>query len=266
VNVQHKTSKRHKGTGFPGRYAFFSFKAVFIFILLDLSVLTITGSSQTPDNSGQSFIILKSRETIYGKVELKSPLFGSEYLLFNDTAKYSIQQIRAFQNDQGYFANLYTGGYYSPQKLVKRTQTGKVSLYTTYQMYSTAGSWNSISTPGGRVTHYNPGTTTFARFDYFSKDTSDILPASRDNLLAALSDNPRSIQLLREHKNLGVAKIVLVLGGLGLIGSAFIGVDKDHPPSVELMVAGGIVANLSWIPYFMQTGKIENAIEVYNRN
>ncbi|MBL7994652.1 hypothetical protein JNM05_04700 [bacterium] len=264
MNVQHKTSKRHKGTGFPALYAFFSFKAALIFILLNLSVLTNTGSAQTQEDTGQSFIVLKSKESIYGKVELKSPLFGSEYLLFNDTAKYSIQQIRAFQNDQGYFANLHTGGYYGTQKLVKRTQTGKVNLFTTYQMYSTAGSWNSMMTPGGRVTYYNPGTTTLARFDYFSKDTNDILPASRDNLMAALSDNPKSIQLLREHKNLGVAKIVLVLAGLGLIGSAFIGVDKDHPPSVELMVAGGIVANLSWIPYFMQAGKIENAIEVYN--
>ncbi|KAB2877732.1 hypothetical protein F9K33_15680 [bacterium] len=239
---------------------------MFIFILLNLSVLTLTGFTQTRIDSNQSFITLKSRETIYGKVELKSPLFGSEYLLFNDTAKYTVQQIRAFQNEEGYFANTYTGGYYSPEKLVKRTQTGKVNLFTTHQMYSTAGSWNSMSTPGGRVTYYNPGTTTFARFDYFSKDTNDLLPASRDNLMAALSDNPKSIQLLREHKNLGVAKIVLVLAGVGLIGSAFIGVDKDHPPSVGLMVGGGIVANLSWVPYFMQNGKIENAIEVYNRD
>ena len=199
-----------------------------------------------------------------GDVELKSPLFGSEYLLFNDTAKYTLSQIYAFQNKEGYFVNTYTGGYYGPQKLVKRTRTGKVNLYTTYQMYATAGTWNTIYTPGGRITNYNPGATTFARFDYFSKDTSDILPASRDNLMAALSDNPKSIQLLREHKTLGTAKVLLVLGGLGLIGSAFIGVDKDHPPSVGLLVAGGVVANLSWIPSMMQSGKIEEAIEVYN--
>lgn len=262
--VQPKTLKRHKGTGFPGLYAFFSFEFIIVSIFLYSFLLTKSVSSQTPDDAGQSFIILKSKETIYGKVELKSPFLGSEYLLFNDTTKYPLSLIRAFQNEEGYFANVYAGGLYGTPKLVKRTQTGKVNLFTAHQMYSSAPTWNSFSTPGGRVTQYNPGMTTFARFDYFSKDTSDILPASRDNLMAALSDNPQSIKLLREHKNLSVVKTVLILGGLGLIGSAFIGVDKEHPPSVGLMVAGGVVANLTWIPNWMQSDKIEKAIEVYN--
>ena len=216
-------------------------------------------------NEPESFVILRSKEKLTGPVELKSPLFGQEYVLFNDTVKYSLRQIRAFQNAEGYFATTNEGMYGTP-KLVKRAQSGRVNLYTAYQMYSSPGSYNTISTPGGRITQYTPGITSFARFDYFSTDTSDILPATRDNLMAALSANPKSIQLLREHKNLGTAKIVLILGGLGLIGSAFIGVDKDHPPSVSLLVAGGVVANLSWIPSLIQSGKIEKAIEVYNQN
>jgi hypothetical protein len=223
--------------------------------------MTLSGWSQEPS---ESFIILKSKEKIIGSVELKSPLFGSQYLLFEDTTKIELAQIRAFQNQDGYFVAAVAGGSYGTPKLFKRTQAGKVNLFTAYQMYSSPGSFNSISSPGGRMTQYTPGVTTFARFDYFSKDTSEIIAASRDNLMAALSDNPKSIQLLREHKTLGTAKVLLVLGGLGLIGSAFIGVNKDHPPSVGLLVAGGVVANLSWIPGMMQSDKIEKAIEVYN--
>lgn len=224
-------------------------------------------SAQDQELEKQSFIVLRTKEKLYGKVELKSPLFGQEYLIFEDTVRYPLSKIRAFQNGEGYFALAHIGGLYGDSKLVKRTRSGKVNLYTAYQMYSSPGSFNTISTPGGRITQYTPGITSFARFDYFStSDTSDILPATRDNLMAALSSNPKSIQLLREHKTLGTAKIVLILGGLGLIGSAFIGADKEHPPSVGLLVAGGVVANLSWIPSLMQSGKMEKAIEVYNRN
>ena len=243
--------------------AFFSFKPVRVLLLTNFLLMTRSGWAQEP---GESFIILKSKERIVGKVELKSPFLGSQYLLFEDTAKIALEQIRAFQNEDGYFVAAHGGGMYGMPKLFKRTQAGKVNLFTAYQMYSSPGSFNSISTPGGRMTQHTPGITTFARFEYFSKDTSDIMAASRDNLMEALSDNPKSIQLLREHKRLGTAKVLLVLGGLGLIGSAFIGVDKDHPPSVGLLVAGGVVANLSWIPGLMQSDKIEKAIEVYNKN
>lgn len=261
--VQSKTSKRHEGTVFTGPCAFFSFKFVGLWLLLNFLFTVQSVRSQEP---GENFIILKSKEKIIGRVELKSPFFGSQYLLFEDTAKIGLEQIRAFQNEEGYFAAANAGGMYGTPKLFKRTQAGKVNLFTAYQVYSSPGSYNSISSPGGRMTQYTPGITTFARFDYFSKDTSDIMAASRDNLMAALSDNPKSIQLLREHKTLGTAKVLLVLGGLGLIGSAFIGVDKDHPPSLGLLIAGGVVANLSWIPGLMQSDKIEKAIEVYNKN
>jgi hypothetical protein len=263
VIVQQKTSKRHKETGFPVLCVFFSFRSGVVTIFLNMFFLAHICWAQNPDE--QSFIILKSKEKIYGDVELKSPLFGQEYLLFNDTIQYTLSQLHAFQNKDGYFSVIHGGGIYGTLKLVKRTQSGKVSLYTAYQVYSSPGSYNTIATPGGRITQYNPGVATFARVDYFSKDTSDIMIASRDNLMAALSDNPKSIQLLREHKTLGTVKVLLVLGGLGLIGSAFIGADKDHPPSVGLLIAGGVVANLSWIPSLMQSDKIEKAIEVYNK-
>lgn len=261
MNVQPKTSKRHKGTGLPGLCAFFSFEASGILWVLSFLFITQFVWSQKTE---ESFIILKSKEKLIGKVELKSPFFGVQYLLFEDTAKFGLEKIQAFQNEDGYYAVANAVGFYGKPKLFKRTQAGKVNLFTAYQVYSSPGSYNAISNPGGRMTQYTPGVTTFARFDYFSKDNGDILPATRDNLMAALSDHPKSIRLLREHQTLGTVKVVLVLAGLGLIGAAFLGADKDHPPSVGLLIAGGIAANLSWIPFFMQAGKIEKAIEVYN--
>ena len=79
-----------------------------------------------------------------------------------------------------------------------------------------------------------------------------------------MADNDKCLEILGEYRTLKYVKYGLWGAGLGMIVASLIGMDKDTPPNLGLLIGGGIVCNLSWIPHLKLDGKIEEAISTYN--
>ncbi|MBL1214657.1 MAG: hypothetical protein HND52_14980 [Ignavibacteriae bacterium] len=207
-----------------------------------------------------SRIILNSGKTIWGKAELKNPFLAKDYILFNDSLKYDTRDVLAFENDQGYYARVE-----NTNDFVKRIKKGKIDLYVESVYHFTPGSFQTYSHPGGSSTMYTPGGFSSTRYEYFSKDGSPVRDASYSNLSEALKDNEESLSYLRSHRTLSYFKWGSVIAGAAIIAVQLAKIDKETPPSFGGIILGAAVINLSWIFHFNQSGKIEKAIEVYNR-
>ncbi len=175
--------------------------------------------------SDSSFIQLNSDKILNGNVELKSPFLRSRYLLFNESTKYDISAVKAFQNEEGYFVKVKYG-FFKQEKLAKRVQRGKIDLYS---VYVHSGSGVPIFTTG----HLSLGVSIPAKVDYFSKNGQDVQKASYGNLKKALFDNPESMKYLNAHRTLQFVAIGMVVAGLTTIIVSVANVEKGGPATAR---------------------------------
>ncbi|MFA6540601.1 MAG: hypothetical protein WCT99_03290 [Bacteroidota bacterium] len=211
--------------------------------------------AQQPDST---FLHLNTGEKKFGKVEFKDPFLSRSYILFNDSTRYELKEVKAFQNSDGYFAKLPGRS----ARVVKRVIAGKVDFFSETQSYYHVGNSFSYNTPMGTMTSTTPGSFSTTTIEYFCKDGSELQDASYSNLRTALADNTKSMQLLDEYRTMNYFKY-----GIGTVGLAIIvaGITAKDGPSKNTVIAGAIVVNLAWIPSLMQGGKIDQAIRVYNQ-
>ncbi|MBI1806243.1 MAG: hypothetical protein HYR76_04225 [Ignavibacteria bacterium] len=228
---------------------------VFIFIVNGVMLVTV----HAQDTSG--VIQLASGQRLTGKVEYKQPFLAKPYVLLNDSIKYKIEEIRAFQCANGYFAKLPKSS-----KVVRRTLQGKIDLYQDVQSYFIPGQSYTVNTPGGSFVQSTPASFNTYTLDYFSKNGGDILDASLGNLKTALVDNPESMKYLSEYQTLNLVQWGLVGTGLGMVITSFLTATKEDGPNKGLLIGGGVTAVLGWIPKLMKDGKMEDAVRVYNQN
>ena len=172
-----------------------------------------------------TFIELLSGEKRYGKVERKGGLFKKDKIVLNDTLKYSLKEVNAYQNAKGFYLRI-------PDKNIfaRRIQSGRVNLYTR------------------EVSSYTPHGSYSSSVEYFTKGNGKLQKASYGNLKKALLDNELSVKYLSEYQTLTYTQIGLVAVGLGTFLSAFIGADKDTPPSFGRIGIGSVLALSGWIP------------------
>jgi hypothetical protein len=235
------------------------------FALLFLSTLNIIAQQDTSTYSidrsvSGSRLILNNGKTIWGKAELKDPFSAKDYILFNDSLKFDAKDVLAFENDEGYFARVE-----NTNDFAKRIEKGKIDLYVEYSYHFAPGISHTYAHPGGSSTMFTPGGFSSTRYEYFSKDGSPVRDASYSNLSEALKDNEESLSYLRSHRTLSYFKWGSVIAGAAIIAVQLAKMDKETPPSFGGIILGAAVINLSWIFHFNQAGKIEKAIEVYNR-
>ena len=210
--------------------------------------------------NGDNYIKLKNGEIISGKIEYKKPFLGSPYILLDDSIEYKIENILLFQSNDGYFRKVDK----NRNEFAQRVMEGKIDLYRETSMYFTPGNVVSTQTPGGTQTMYTPGYTSSVDYDYFSKDGGEILEASYSNLLSALSDNNESIKHLKTYNTLNVVQWILVGSGIGLLIAGLATSSKEEL-NTGLMITGGVVALLAWIPHLIGKSEYRKAIEVYNQ-
>ncbi len=226
---------------------------------------TKLSTSEKDSSEVKEYIIQNSEEQIFGKVEYnKANLFSTEMSHFLvDSTRYEIKDVKAFQNSESYFAKIYM-----EDDFVKRESEGKIDLYSTTYNYGggSGGTFNTITTPHGSFTTFSPGFSGgTSTINYFSKDGGKVLNANYDNLREALKDNIESMALLDDYRTLNYVQYGAGIIGIGLIASAFIGVDKDTKPNFGTIALGGIIANIGiWIPSMVKSNKLQESIKVYN--
>ena len=235
-----------------------------ILLLLSLSILTLNAQTLKSELKivNKNFLILNTKQKLFGKVSIKDPFLGSKYVLFNDSLKYSLNEIRELNCDEGYFVT-YNSFFYGTG-LARRVVIGKIELFQDSKTYFSPGTFNTINTGHGSFQTYAPGPYNSISYDYFRKNGGELLEADYSNLSKMLADNPVSKKLLSEYNTLNWVKWGCVTAGLGIIIAALANADEDTPPQMGTMLLGGVVANAAWIPHLMQRGKLIEAIRIYN--
>lgn len=216
-------------------------------VLLFLTISLLSGRTAAAQDSSR-FVQLKTGQKLYGAVIVSKD--GRQLTL--NGVRHSMESVSAYQNQDGYFARINTGGIFAHDKFVRREKTGRVWLYNDWQTY-----WYGDPNLRWSSQAYEPV--------YFSIGEAEPKRINVSNLKSSLSSNPASMRYLSQHETLTYVQIVLVVGGLAIIGSAFSGVDKEHPPSMGRLIGGGLVCNLAWIPHLIKGDLIMTAIEEYNR-
>ncbi|MFA6540604.1 MAG: hypothetical protein WCT99_03305 [Bacteroidota bacterium] len=72
-----------------------------------------------------SFLHLSTGEKKFSKVEFNDPFLSRSYILFNDSTRYELKEVKAYQNSDGYFAK-YPG---RSAKMVKRVIAQKKDVW-----------------------------------------------------------------------------------------------------------------------------------------
>lgn len=209
----------------------------------------------------QYFIKLNNGEVITAnRIQLKSPLFKSNYFLLDDSLSYSPALVVAYQNNDGYFARIEPGNH--SDAFAKRILEGpRIDKFytsrTTYDGYSYS--------PYGYG--YGPPRTSRRRVYYFSKDDGPLYLYNHENLEMALGDNASSMLLLQRYKrekfiNTGVTIVGAGLMALGIVNSQRT-IDGDLKLSPVLYAGAGILGAQVVFNLFRKD-KLMQAVQVYN--
>ena len=212
---------------------------------------------------GSGFIFLESGNKKDGRVERIDEPYGRSYLLLNGNERYNLSSVRAYEDEDGYFAKLYDNPWGS--EFVRRVSEGKIDLFATTEWAVISGPTRAIPTFGGPVFVRHRRLIAVDNVSYFSKNGIDVLAINYDNLSGALADNSASMKCLKEYRNLEIWQWALL--GAGTV-MAIVGLSTMHQDDQQLSplaAAGCLVAASSWIPYSMKGPKLQLAIDLYNQ-
>lgn len=230
-----------------------------LYLLLILCLITCTYTSA--QNTKRYFIKLQSGEVVEAnKIQLKSPLFKSNYFLLDDSLKYSPAMISTFQNEDGYYARVEPGN--NSEAFAKRILEGPrvEKFYASRTVYEGYG--YSPYSYG-----YGMPRSNRKRIYYFSKDGGPLYIFNHENLTQALSDNAASVTLLQKYKRERYISTGMTIVGAGLMALGVLNSQQTHNGSVKLspmLYAGAGVLGAQFAINLFQKDKLTQAIHVYN--
>ncbi len=232
-----------------------------------LSLVMCVGAQAQSDS--RYFVQLQTGEVYYAdKLRFKTPLFKQDHFLLNDSLKFSISSVAAYQNDEGYFARVAYGN--RSESFAKRISDGpRISKFFT----STYDYYNSGFSPYG----YGYGYGGFGmgagpsrrRIYFFSKDNGPLIPFEFENLAEALADNPSSMLLLSRHKrdkfiHTGISILGAGLLAYGVLNSVNSTNEFGQARLNPVIYAGAGIVAIPFAIQLFQKDKLTQAVEVYN--
>ncbi|MFV1882969.1 MAG: hypothetical protein ACMZ7B_00555 [Balneola sp.] len=226
--------------------------------LLALAIITVNTSSVLAQN--EDFVQLRDSTVIKGKVEVQEKMFGKNTITIDDTLKYYLQEVHAYQIDNVYYLRMY-GGY--GDAFAKRIERGNIDLFTRTVRNSGGG----VMFPMGSVgpVAFGPSFNPSSQAEYFSKDGGPILKANQSNLKRALSDNPTSMYFLKKRDGATAIQVVGIIGGIAITALSITSqADSEEFNPTGPLLGLGVIAGSAWIPYFKKQEFTRNAIRSYN--
>ncbi|TXK51993.1 hypothetical protein FVR03_02620 [Pontibacter qinzhouensis] len=228
------------------------------FLLLVIS-LKVEAQS-TLGQPRQYFVQLRNGEVVYAnKVQIKSPIFKSDYFLLDDSLQYNIEIVDTYQNNQGYFTRIAPGS--NTDAFAKRISEGPrlSKFYSTRNYYNYGAYGYGMGMPG----HSR------RRLYYFSKDYGPLYEYNYNNLQQALSDNASSMALLKQYRRNKIIHTGMSIAGAGVLAYGAISSANSSQnggvPSISPAVYGGAALIVTpFIIQLFQKDKLQQAMEVYN--
>lgn len=245
--------------------------------LVVMACYAITARSQT--NESKNFIYLSSDSIIYAEHVRLRPDFVGSWVLRADSRRVPLEQVKFFNNEDGFFATIRKANIFATNSLSERIIKGKINLYQEV-------TYNPVPY---QVDYYHfrervPRAISTKMF--YNKGYSDIKKVSYANLKMDMADNPKSLDFLknyRKSKTVGIA--MYVAAGAAIVASVVTLFSDDgfktaaptfgHMPNYEMknndtrsFLLMGLGAGLGLGGYLIQAAgsrNIENAIDAYNR-
>ncbi len=213
------------------------------------------------------FIELYNGERVYArKLQYKSPLFKQNHFLLDDTLRFKPEEVKVFQNTEGYFARVNAGRRFSD--FAQRERTGRISTFFVLRTdYNTYGPGVGMGMGGfGRYGYGGYGYPTQRKVYYYSKDNGPLEPLTYRNLRVALSDNPGSLESLQKYKSAQTLQTGMYVAGAGIIGVGLYQQFKGGQTSSfsPLLLVGLGVSLLPQLLKFTSKDRLSEAIELYN--
>ena len=222
---------------------------------------SVVGEDTSAADEYGSFILLENGDKLYGKVEKVVPYAGQAYLLLDGSERHDFGNVRAYQDDNGFFVKLRSTPW--NYEFVRRVIEGKIDFFSSTHLTVVDEGYGYPFAP--YRSYRRRAVVASENIDYFSKDGVDILPVNFHNLYEALSDNPESMKYLNDYRTMETLQWGLLAGGtvvtlIGLSSSNY----QTHYVS-PLVYVGCLATVSAYIPFFLKDTKLQLAIKVYNK-
>ncbi len=162
------------------------------------------------------------------EVEVKSPLFGRNFLLLDGQRRVDLGEVGFYENETGHYVRTALPGS-GREATLRRERVGRISLYATY---NTSYSPGGFGMPGmgmggfgmggmgmggmgmGGMGMGGMGGYRTTKTEYFSKDNGPIQNLNARTLALATADNPGAQALLANARGYQTsARVAYVVGG-----------------------------------------------------
>lgn len=240
------------------------------------------GAQEVPDN--KNYLYLYSDSIIYAnRIQLR-PDFSGYWQLRVDSRRIPVDQVKFFNNEDGFFANTKKLTFTRTSQFSERIIEGKINLYQErpYDPFSYDRSYR-------HGYGYRPGRYPAVDMSmYYNKGYTDLKKVNYNNLKYDMADNPESMKFLNKYrKSASRSKIMYVTAGASIIAGfvSFLatgtghndmpsGFGFDNRPSLKSpnytasYVLMGLGFGMAVGGYAVQSagaGNIENAVDAYNR-
>lgn len=201
-------------------------------------------------------------------LKYKTPAFGESHLLINKEQKITLDQVRFYQDDSGYYVFDRIDG--NNRTRLKREMEGRINTFSRMVSTYTPG----VGVPGSPGA--TMGTFSSSKVEYYQKGNGNIREINYENLRGALADNQASMAKLEKVKSLKRLNTYAYVGGgallvAGLVHMGNLNKTEGPPPYDATMKFSPMVfigAAALTIPLFTgksKREKLREAIEVYNQ-
>ncbi|TKC04632.1 hypothetical protein FA048_19420 [Pedobacter polaris] len=227
-------------------------------------------NARSQENESKNFLYLYSDSTIYAQKIRLRPDFNGSWTLRADSRRIPVQQVKFFNNEDGFFANTKKLQFYGETSFAERIISGKVNLYQEVV-------YNPIAFEADYYRFKDRKYQSVGAKMYYNKGISDMKKINYKNLSLDMADNAQSLDLLksyRKSKRTGIIMYVaagaaIVAGTIKIltennVGDANFSVNGNNSSFILWGLGGGLVAG----GYFIEKSgyrNIERAIETYNR-
>lgn len=251
-----------------------------------LSVMACTALSAGAQVSNtKNYVYLYSDSIIYAKKILLRPDFSGYWQLRVDSRRVPVDQVKFFNNEDGFFANTNKLSFNRFSQFSERIIEGKINLYQqrSYDPYDYDRSYRY-----GHGNEYNYGrNSAVAISTYYNKGYADLKRVNYRNLQQDMADNPESMKFLNTYKKRSnLSKIMYATGAASMIAGVLSllsteSSDNDFPSGnhfgqsslkspnfTATYVLMGLGLGIAGGGYAVQTAgarNLETAIDTYNR-
>jgi len=208
-------------------------------------------------------------------VEVRSPLFGHQYLLLDGQRKFDFSEIGFYEDESGHYVRAALPGA-SRESTLRRDKTGRISIYsitTTQYNPGRAGlgypgygyGYGGIGYGGYGMGGYPYGGYRQSKSEYFSKDNGPVQSLTTRNLMLATADNAGAQQLLTESRRYQQGILASYVVGGGLLAYGLYQTLQPTTQGVSPLLYAAIPVLI--VPIVLQGKQAENqrqAIALYN--